>query len=330
MTFEETLAWVKKEVEKELETFFEKKQKAASRIDPHCVELVDQVADVTMRGGKRIRAYLVWLGHEVARSEKREARRNIKRGNKENLYELVMTPQSLKDAMVALELFHSFALIHDDIMDEDKERRGGLTIHEYFRRATVDSGNPSDSRNQIKSVHFGTSMAIMAGDLALVWADETMSSVKYQVSGVKSKTSKKATRGVRDPIALYHTMKEEVIYGQTLDVMQMHQMADVPQQKINELKTAWYSVIRPFQIGASLAGASTSTLKLLATFGLPVGLLFQLKDDVLDGTLRPSAFEKATQPLRTQAACSLIALNLSKEMQSQCEHLVRFVVERTF
>lgn len=196
--------------------------------------LVDSVAEFTMRGGKRTRAFLCWLGHQAAT---------------DNKHKTVNT--SLTQAMMGVELFQSFALIHDDIIDEDTVRRGGPTVH----------------------VKQGVPMAILAGDLALVWADELM----LQTKGA---------------FAVYQKMKEEVIFGQSLDVVEEHTKPGIPKELINTYKTAWYSVIRPLQIGACIAGADQAFLDNLKSYGLIAGRAYQLRDDILDGEVSQAVFEE--------------------------------------
>lgn len=304
MAFEETLRWVKSEVELELKIFFREKRQVASTVDSRCAELVDVIADMTLRGGKRIRAYLVWLGHQTARESKVRSK----------------TSQELLQSMVALELFQTFALIHDDIMDEDTVRRCGPTVHEHFKVKSLPL--------KVKSAkHFGLSMAILVGDLALIWADELMEKGKIDPTSLRFRGARKSK--VKSE-KIYHRMKEEVIYGQTLDAIQMHQMADVPQQKINELKTAWYTVIRPLQIGAALGGAAQETLDTLAEFGKPVGLLYQLKDDVFDRQLSEADFQKQSKPLLREPLYALGSLKLSSVTRAEFDGFVQFVIDRKF
>ena len=291
MKLEEAMRMVKREVEAELARFFAGKRKEAERLlHPRGVpqaqhhpgggvlELVDQVADMTMRGGKRMRPLLCFVGHEAVKG---------KSG----------MPEYLLYAMVGLELFQTFALIHDDIMDDDKERRGGPTIHRYF-----------NEKLKVKNEKWGESMGILAGDLALMWADELM--------------------GARDDIrSLYQKMKEEVVYGQMLDVI------GGSKEKADELKTAWYSVVRPLQIGSSLAFKDSlserlSLLKTWEQYGVPAGKLFQLRDDMLDGELSEEAFNKAAKPLEKKALAALVLLDTSDDMRQLLVDFVTFVQNR--
>lgn len=121
MVFQDTLDLVKTTVDEGLAGFFIRKKQEAKKISPHCTMLAGEVADITMRGGKRTRAFLCGLGAQAAKETK--------------------ISKELQYAMMGLELFQSFALIHDDIIDEDLVRRGGPTVH----------------------VKLGVSMAILAG-----------------------------------------------------------------------------------------------------------------------------------------------------------------------
>lgn len=286
MKLEETMAKTKKVVDAELKQFFAKKRKEAERIHPSVVELVDQVADVTMRGGKRMRPFLCWLGYAavIAASEPESVLKGIPGQARDDI----------KNVMLALELFQTFALIHDDIMDDDTERRGGPTVH----------------------ARVGVSMAILAGDLALAWADEVMwkGSLDYARD---------------DLILLYEKMKEEVVYGQTLDI------AGGSKEKADEFKTAWYSVVRPLQIGSLLAaalseveGSPSSILDTWERYGVAVGKLFQLRDDVLDGELSGDAFAKEAKPLEEHALKALKELTSVNEIKQLLIDFVQFVQKR--
>ncbi len=282
MNLEEAMQKIKIEVDSELKAFFAKKRKEAAHIHPSIVDLVDQVADITLRGGKRMRPFLAWVGYYAMPNAKFQMPNKI--------------PEELLCAMVALELFQTFALIHDDIMDKDKERRGGPTIH----------------------ARSGESIAILAGDLAFTWADEAMTLSSRAPSAVEG----------GHLMMLYQTMKEEVIYGQTLDVL------GKDKDKADELKTAWYSVVRPLQIGSALRFAQgklqvpDDVLGIWVDYGVSVGRLFQLRDDVLDGEIRQEAFEKQAKPLRERARTALGELKASEGTKQLLVDFVQFVQKR--
>lgn len=279
MVFQDRLVVVKKEVEQGLVAFFAKKRQEAKQISPHCLMLVDSVAEFTMRGGKRTRAFLCWLGAQTATDNKQKA---------------VSTP--LVQAMMAVELFQSFALIHDDIIDEDTLRRGGPTVH----------------------VQLGVPMAILAGDLALVWADELIT----QESVLRSQDTllKKM---------IYQKMKEEVILGQSLDVLASTGLPSADRETINCYKTAWYSVIRPIQIGAAIGGADTDTLEAYVPYGLAVGQAYQLRDDFLDGEVRKDVFVRKARKLQERATQTIKKLKISKSVTILLADFAHFTLHRS-
>lgn len=243
MGFQEALAAVKREVDGSLQTFFSAKRRDAARVSPYAAVLVDQVADLTLRAGKRTRAFLVWAGYQTAKG-KRETEKGEGR-------------RELLCAMMGVELFQSFALIHDDIIDMDTARRGGPAVH----------------------VAVGVPMAILAGDLALAWADELMKNGKRKKENGKSED-------------IYQKMKEETILGQSLDVLAKEGKPSADRATIARYKTAWYSVIRPLQIGAALGGGSKELLESFVPYGLAVGEAYQLRDDVLDGEISPQEYKR--------------------------------------
>ena len=299
MKLEERMHQVKSEVDEALVRFFAKKRQEAKRIHPSTVALVDQIADLTLRAGKRVRPFLCWVGYEAVQV--------IDSGN---LF-FDSRNQRLIHVMVGLELFQTFALIHDDIMDESAERRGGKSIH-----ASV-----------------GKSMAILAGDLALVWADEEMSVVFD--SGL-----------TRNLVMVYRQMKEEVMYGQALDVMREAGASDVAQERVDELKTAWYSVVRPLQIGSCLAISGSPSrsqsppgrwpkdsfqvkcFEVWERYGVPVGKLFQLRDDFLDGAIDEKTFKKKAEVLRNIADQAVSDAVITDHTRALLLDIVQFVCTR--
>lgn len=283
MEFEYAAGFVKKKVDERLEKFFSSK-KSSCRQEQIKI-LIEQVADFTLRGGKRTRPFLCWMGHQAVHSS-----------------QLTVSGNTLFNVMAGIELFQSFALIHDDILDEDASRRGKPTVHEYF--------------GKVYGKHFGESMAILAGDLALVWADECM-----KIPGSRPGFEPRI-------LQIYQKMKEEMIYGQTLDIAKNQAGKKINQNEIDTLKTAYYSVVRPLQIGAALAGAKEDYLIKLENFGLPAGRLFQLRDDYLDRTLSAKEFEKKAVSFIQNASNALKRFELSDEGNKLFGDFLEFVYTR--
>ena len=313
MKLEERMHQVKSEVDEALLRFFAKKRQEAKRIHPSTVALVDQVADLTLRAGKRVRPFLCWVGYQAVT---RQDDSGNPRGDSRN--------QQLMAVMVGLELFQSFALIHDDIMDQDKLRRGKPSVHEKFRLTVFDSGL---TRNLARAIHYGESMGILAGDLALVWADEEMSVVFDSGN----------PRDSRNLVMVYRQMKEEVVYGQALDVMREADASDVAQERVDELKTAWYSVVRPLQIGSCLAQFPESSVyhprfrefqRVWEAWGVPAGMLFQLRDDFLDGAIDEKTFKKKAEVLRNIADQAVSDAVITDHTRALLLDIVQFVCTR--
>lgn len=164
------------------------------------------------------------------------------------------------DVGVALELLQAYFLIHDDWMDGDAVRRGGPSVHVMLTKRF-------DNRKK------GESSAILAGDYAVAVASEIMGRLTLP----KSSHAKL--------FASFGKMQRAAVQGQQLDIMA--KAKDVEQAYA--LKTASYTVQGPLELGALLAGASKSTLSALERFSQPVGIAFQLRDDLI------GAFGKAEE-----------------------------------
>mgnify|MGYP004489657549 CR=1 FL=1 len=167
-------------------------------------------------------------------------------------------------AAAALELFHAFALIHDDIMDGSSLRRGQPTVHRHF--ADVHSRHSWKG----EPTRYGHSAALLCGDLCAAWADHM-----FHESGLPIE---QIHRGYR----LFTVMRTEVIAGQYLDLVSGVGDGSVAGAlTVIRMKAARYTVTRPLQIGAALAGADAGEQAALQAFGDPLGDAFQLRDDVL-------------------------------------------------
>lgn len=176
-------------------------------------------------------------------------------------------PGCLLDLGTCLELFQASAIVHDDIIDEARIRRGLPSAQIAFMTSSP-AGGPK----------FGESAAILWGDLLFAAANS------YFASAVKGLDSAR----LQALGQLYVTMQAEVAYGQYLDLFAESRdlTADVPPSKESAMevirhKTARYSVVIPILIGAALAGATPDLLVKLEDFSTPLGIAYQLRDDDL-------------------------------------------------
>jgi geranylgeranyl diphosphate synthase type I len=163
------------------------------------------------------------------------------------------------DAGAALELLHSFALVHDDIMDGSDRRRGEPAVH----RAFIDQHEAAGWRGQ--SRRFGEGAAILVGDFAFVYSDLLMADVSSEARRV------------------FDELRIELCVGQYLDLSATATGGrDATQARTIEwYKSGKYTVERPLHLGAALAGRLDELRAPFSAFGLPLGEAFQMRDDLL-------------------------------------------------
>jgi geranylgeranyl diphosphate synthase type I len=166
-------------VDAALTAFLDERHDQVGRLDPAASPLVDEVRRLVNAGGKRIRPAFCYWGFRAAGGEDGEA---------------------IVRAAASLELLHTMALVHDDLIDGAKERRGVPTTAVWFSERASGLGAPGDPRD------FGSSMAILVGDVSAMWADGLL-----LASGFPP--------GVLVPaLSVYHDMREQMAVGQYLDV----------------------------------------------------------------------------------------------------------------
>lgn len=205
--------------------------------------LADELRAFVLGGGKRIRPSLLLVGHRAAGGD----------------VEAVLGPA------LALELLHTCALLHDDIIDAAPTRRGRPTTHRTFAARHAEAGWSGDGRQ------YGEAVAILLGDLAFVQADELFLEATVPPDRLLA--------GLR----MFCVLREEVMAGQYLD---LHAAASRTTSvevalTVATMKSARYSVARPLQLGAVLAGGSEELVAGLGRVGEPLGRAFQVRDDLL-------------------------------------------------
>jgi geranylgeranyl diphosphate synthase type I len=163
-------------------------------------------------------------------------------------------------AAAAFEIFQTGILGHDDIIDNSPLRRG------------KDSIWRASARTMGEDIRYGTSQAICLGDVGFILANSLL-----------AKSAFSAERKI-EALSIFHTAQLNTLDGEMLDVL-LSRAKDYGDEddilRIASLKTAWYTIAGPMQVGAALAGAPPSLLRGLEDFGLSLGVAFQLKDDIL-------------------------------------------------
>ncbi|MCC2280752.1 polyprenyl synthetase family protein [Streptomyces sp. ET3-23] len=237
-------------------------------------------------GGKRLRPTLCAIGWHTAHGTA-EADGGMSLGP---------TPVPVIQAATSLEMFHAFCLIHDDLMDHSATRRGRPTVHRALTSHHIGRGREIAEQ-------LGASGAILVGDLALAWSDELLHTAGLTAGQLMT------------VLPLIDAMRTEVMYGQYLDLLATGIPSDdlgIPLQVIRH-KTAKYTVERPLQIGAALAGAGRALLDVLSAYALPLGEAFQLRDDLLGVFGSPEVTGKSgLDDLRDGKHTVLLALGLQR------------------
>lgn len=187
-------------------------------------------------GGKRLRPRLVLLAAEMF-------------GGKE---------EKVLPAALAIEVFHNFTLLHDDVMDKANIRRGRPTVH----------------------VRWNDNTAILSGDQMVIEAYTLLSRVP-------------ADR-LSETLRLFNKMATEICEGQQYD-MEFEGREQVSIEEYMQMIRLKTSVLlaTALQIGAYIAGANAAQQKALYEYGINIGLAFQIQDDILDVYGDPRTFGKA-------------------------------------
>ena len=250
--FADLLDAVRRRVDARLPTWLSPKVATAASISAEVHAVADAVSTLALRGGKRMRPALLAAAYQAFGGE----------GGLE----------PIELPMIALELLQVYLLVHDDWMDDDPVRRGGPAVHVLLRE-------------RLGSAKLGDAAAILAGDLASGYAQDALLAAPLPAERVL-----RAARG-------YAQLQEEVVSGQLAEMQAapsgtLTRSAAPTVETIHALKTASYTVTGPLAVGAFLAGADDATAARLASFGRPLGVAFQLRDDLLGVFGDPSATGK--------------------------------------
>lgn len=212
-------------------------EKAISKIyyPKHPANLYEPIRYIMNLGGKRIRPVMVLMASELFNDDVNIA----------------------LDVALAIETFHNFTLVHDDIMDNAPLRRGAQTVHEKW----------------------GSNTAILSGDVMMVESNKHLSKVKSNV--------------LKPVLDTFNATAQGVCEGQQLD-MEFEQRSDVSIDEYLEMIRLKTAVLLggAMKLGAIVGGATEQNAELLYNFGENLGVAFQLQDDILDVYGNPEKFGK--------------------------------------
>ena len=277
-----TLVEFRNQVEGSLAQFVQEKK--AAWIETPLTPVLDAIERLVLDGGKRIRPAMCHAGYLIGGGSDEAA---------------------LVPAAASLEMWHSFALIHDDIMDDSTTRRGARTVHCGLADLHQLTGWRGDSDR------FGVAAGIIARDLCYAWSDELYAASRLPAYRLSAG---------REVLA---TMRAETVAGQYLDLHGQAAGASVEEALVMiALKAGRYTVERPLQLGVVLAGGDPAMLNLCENIGGPLGEAFQLRDDLLGAFGDPTKTGKSTvEDLRNGKSTVLVACARETASVSQLRQL---------
>ena len=243
-----TIKNIDKNINKMNKSFVDKKDNQIIK------ELVDYFVNMNS-GGKYIRAFLISLGYHLS-------------SKKNDDYYMPLA--------VAYETFQTSILIHDDIIDKADIRRGKTTIHKRYEDKFTDC--------DLKDNNFENSKKDTAAALALCMGD-----IGFFLSNNIIASSYANNSNLAKILQLYNKINIYTGKGEVIDVMlpftsKYNSKCNVTEKDIMEiyrLKTAWYTIIGPLALGMTLGGATDKAITSLEKIAEPLGIAFQIKDDIL-------------------------------------------------
>ncbi|MFC4561510.1 polyprenyl synthetase family protein [Nocardiopsis mangrovi] len=237
------VSFVRGAVDTELTAFAAERRAELLEIGPE-LEPAMEALEAMLTGGKRLRPAFCYWGWRGAGGT---------------------DVPGIYTAAASLEFLQACALIHDDVIDNSDTRRGLPATHKRLeglhRRSGWSGGGAA----------FGQGAAILIGDLCLAWSDQMYAASELPL---------KALHDGRGP---FDRMRTEVMAGQYLDMLEQVRGAESVEASLRVMhyKAAKYTVERPLHLGAALAGRADDLTPVYTAYGLPLGIAFQLRDDVL-------------------------------------------------
>ncbi len=233
-----------------LKTFWDGKRREAEQFGEILRGAADAY-DLLTGDGKKILAGLVKLGYDACHSD-------------------TSPPSTVENGVFraagCVEILHNAFLIHDDIVDNSDLRRNAPTVHRRY----ADAKRPHCSGEE-QARAYGRAVALNFGDKGQALAQELLLSSGFP-EGVLLRA-----------VMLLSQATVETVTGQLLDIVDIR-LPDLTQEQvllIHEYKTAHYTVMLPLLMGAVLAGADSEQQVAIRNYAIPIGIAFQIQDDIL-------------------------------------------------
>jgi len=244
MNIEEELKNFKARLDPKIDAYFDTVLKEAIKEDDLVSEALEHARAIVLAGGKRLRSAFMYYGYIGAGGTKEE---------------------EILETSIGVELIHSFLLVHDDIIDRDDIRHGVATLHRRY----ADFGKRIFPDKDVE--HFGNSIAIIIGDMLYAFGNDIIFNSPFPKDKIFEALSK-----------VQHIVSLTVV-GQARDIY-MEYKREASEEEILTMyknKTAKYTVEGPLHMGAILAGATPELLAGFSAYAVPLGIAFQIQDDIL-------------------------------------------------
>jgi len=244
MQIENELKAFKARLDPKIAAYFDSAIERADKEDLFVADALRYSREFILAGGKRLRAAFMYYGY-------------IGAGGKEE--------EKILATSMSIELVHAFLLVHDDIIDQDDTRHGIATLHRRY----TDIGRMLFPGKDTE--HFGASIAIVMGDMLGAFGNDIIFSSQFPLEQKFQALSK-----LQDIVSY-------TVIGQVRDVF-IEYMGKASEAEILSMyknKTAKYTVEGPLYLGALLAGASKELLNGFSNYSIPLGIAFQIQDDIL-------------------------------------------------
>jgi len=318
-----SLGRIRTQVGRALELFLERQRAVLAAIGDDLLPCLDAMEGL-LAGGKRLRpAFCYWGWRACGGADCPE----------------------IYVAAASLELLQASALVHDDVMDASDTRRGRPALHRQFAslvaagvpgvselsRAAQQPGAGDRSGTDARpgaAEQFGIGAAILTGDMLLSWTDEL-----YHASGLSPGVLSRGQPAL-------NAMRTEVAAGQYLDLLSQAARSTSVRAALRVMtyKTAKYTIERPLQLGAALAAGATAAAEAAAMgveatctdYGIPLGVAFQLRDDLLGVFGDPALTGKpVTGDISEGKRTVLVALARERATAAQTRVLDRHLGDRS-
>lgn len=235
---------LKKQIDKEIEIYLDQVIIEAKSTDIFVAGATKHFKKMILAGGKRLRPIMMYWGYVAAGGQDRA--------------EIVKTS-------ISIELIHAFLLMHDDIIDRDDLRHGKKTMHAHYR----------DHYNRFflgdDAEHFGRSIAIVTGDFVYSLGNQVIFASHFEPAIIV-----RALNKMQNIVGLTCVGEIQDIYMEY-----SRKVTEANILKMYENKTARYTFDGPLKLGAIFAGADDTFCDKLSAYAIPLGIAFQIRDDIL-------------------------------------------------